>query len=164
MTTLYSLTDEYREALRVMEDAEIDEQTISDTLEALSGDIMDKGRNVAAFLQNMEADALAMKDAENRIAARRKSIDNKVARMKEYLRTNMEVCEITEISCPEFVVKLGKAKQVCQIDDADKLPEDCVTVKTTTAPDKRGILKRLKDGESINGASLAYGKSSLSIK
>jgi len=164
MTSLYAMTDEYREALRCMEADDIDDQVIADTLEALSGDIMDKGRNVAAFLQNLEVGADAIKSAEGRMAARRKVIENKVTRMKEYLRTSMEACDITEISCPEFVVKLGKPSAVCQIDDAELLPDDCVTTKTTTAPDKRGILRRLKDGEDIKGASLAYGKSKLSIK
>ena len=164
MTTLYALTDEYTEALRCMEADDIDAQTISDTLEALSGDIMDKGRNVAAYLQNLESDAAALKDAENRIAARRKVIENKTETMREYLRRNMEVCEITEIACPEFVVKLGKASPVCQIEDADQLPSDYVVTKTTSAPDKRTILKDLKAGKDIPGASLGYGKSKLSIK
>lgn len=164
MTTLYSLTDEYTEALKVMQDAEIDNQTILDTLEGLSGDVEAKGKNVAAFLQNLESDAKAMKDAENRIAVRRKTIENKVAHMKEYLRANMEKCDITEISCPEFVVKLGKPSAICQIDDESKLTSEYVVTKTTHSADKRLILKDLKADKDVPGASLAYGKSKLTIK
>ena len=164
MTTLYSLTDEYREALKGMQDADVDNQTILDTLEGLTGDVEAKGKNVAAFLQNLESDALALKDAENRIAARRKVIENKVSHMKEYLRVNMEKCEITEISCPEFVVKLGKPSAVCQIDDESKLGSDYIVTKTTSSPDKRLILKDLKADKDVPGASIGYGKSKLTIK
>ena len=164
MTSLYEMTSEYKEALQVMQEADISDEAIADTLEGLTGSIKDKGRNVAAFLQNLESDALAMKDAENRIAARRKTIENKVNQMKEYLRSNMEKCEITEISCPEFTVKLGKPSSICQIDDETKLTAEYVVTKTTHSADKRLILKDLKADKDVPGASLAYGKSKLTIK
>jgi hypothetical protein len=164
MESLYDLADEYKAALAVMHDSDIDEQTIIDTLEGLTGAIEAKGRNVAAFFLNLDSNAAQLKEAELRIAKRRKSIENKAAKLREYLRLNMTKCEITEISCPEFSVKLGKASQVVEVENESALPATLVTTTITTKPDKREILKRLKTGEIIEGARLAFGVPRLTIK
>lgn len=161
---LYELTKDYSEFLAVASNEEFDEQTIADTLEGIKGEIEEKGRNVAAYAQNLEADALAMKEAENRIAARRKAIERRIEWMKDYLRTNMEKCGITKIECPEFSVTLGKPSDVCEILDESLLPEDYVVTKVTKAPDKKLILKAIKDGFEVNGARIGKGKSRLLIK
>ena len=125
---------------------------------------MDKGRNVAAFFQNLEADAEALKAAEARIAARRKAIENRAEWLKEYLRSNMERCGITKIECPEFVVTLGKPRDVCEIISEDELPDLYVKTKVTKTPDKTLILKAMKDGYEVKGARIGKGKPSLTIR
>lgn len=161
---LYELTAEYRQFQQLVESEEFDEQTVADTLESIQGEIMDKGRNVAAFFQNLEADAEALKAAEARIAARRKAIENRAEWLKEYLRSNMERCGISKIECPEFVVTLGKPRDVCEIVNEDELPELYVKTKTTTTPDKTLILKAMKDGYEVPGARIGKGKPSLTIR
>lgn len=64
--TLYELSDEYRDALAVLNEMDLDEQTIADTLEGLQGAIEVKAQNVAMFTRNLEATAEAIKDAERR--------------------------------------------------------------------------------------------------
>ena len=71
---LYELSAQFNEFLSLAEQEEFDEQTISDTLESLTLEIEDKGRNVAAYTQNLEASINAMKEAERRMADRRKSL------------------------------------------------------------------------------------------
>jgi len=46
---LYELSAQFNEFLSLAEQEEFDEQTISDTLESLTLEIEDKGRNVAAY-------------------------------------------------------------------------------------------------------------------
>ena len=161
---LYELTAEYREFQQLVESEEFDEKTIADTLESIQGEIKDKGRNVAAFLQNLEADVEALKAAESRIAARRRTIENRAEWLKEYLRSNMERCGISKIECPEFVVTLGKPRDVCEIVNEDELPELYVKTKVTKSPDKTLILKAMKDGYNVPGARIGKSKPSLTIK
>ena len=47
MSSIYELTGEYLELMDMLEDEEIDEQTIIDTLEALDGEIENKADNYA---------------------------------------------------------------------------------------------------------------------
>lgn len=161
---LYELTAEYREFQQLVESEEFDEKTIADTLESIQGEIKDKGRNVAAFLQNLEADVEALKAAESRIAARRRTIENRAEWLKEYLRSNMERCGISKIECPEFVVTLGKPRDVCEIVNEDELPELYVKTKVTKSPDKTLILNAMKDGYNVPGARIGKSKPSLTIK
>lgn len=161
---LYELTTEFAEFQRLIDSEEFDEKTIADTLESIQGEIMDKGRNVAAFFQNLDAESEALKAAESRIAARRKSIESRADWLREYLRTNMERCGISKIECPEFVVTLGKPRDVCEIVNESELPDLYVKTKTVTTPDKALILKAMKDGYDVPGAKIGKGKSSLTIR
>ena len=45
MSSIYELTGEYLELMDMLEDEEVDEQTIIDTLEALDGEIENKADN-----------------------------------------------------------------------------------------------------------------------
>lgn len=164
MTTLYQLTEQYKQAFKALEDSDIDEKTIADTLEGLKGEVEEKGRNVAAYFQNLEADIEAMKEAERRISARRKNVEKQVAFFKDYLRDNMLKAGITEISCPEFCVKLGKPTVIAEIENESILPDEYVKVEVKKSPIKADILKALRFGADIPGARLAEGKARLTVK
>lgn len=154
---LYQITDRYELALREMVDMDIPAEAIADTLEGIEGEVTEKGRNVAAFFQNLEAEAMAMKIAEERIKARRQAIENKVARMKDYLKTNMERCGITEISCPEFVVRIRKNPPRVVVDSENDIPPEFVREKVIKEIDKRALGDALKDGLDIDAAHLEVG-------
>lgn len=159
---LYELSREYSEFLAIAGQEDFDPQTIADTLEGIKGEIEEKGKNVAAFSQNIEAEITAMKEAEKKIALRRKTLERKVEWMKNYLRENMERCGITKIECPEFRVTLGNPSEICDVFDEDVLPEDYFAVKKS--PDKKLIMQALKDGYEVPGAKIGHGVPRLSIR
>lgn len=161
---LYQIADEYKEVFDALAEAEADEQTFNDTLETFKDELVNKGRNVAAFFQNLDAEAKALKEAEARISARRKAIENKSDSLKSYLRENMERTEIKEISCAEFVVKLGKPSVICEIENAEEIPDEYKQEVVTVKIDKNVVKKALKEGKEVPGAKLGQGKSRLTIK
>ena len=77
---LYQIVDEYRDALNTLADMDLDEQTLADTLEGLQGEVTVKGQNVAAFILNMEAEAAAVKEVEQRLAKKRRAMENRSKR------------------------------------------------------------------------------------
>lgn len=163
MTSLYELTGEYQEAFHAMIDADMDEQTINDTLEGLQGAIEEKGRNVAAFFIGLQGDVDAMKEAEKRIAIRRKALENKIESMKDYLRSGMQKAGIKKISCPEFSVSVGKPSEVLEIFDESLVPENFFEPQPPKL--NKALLKQiLKSGESIQGAKISEGKARLTIR
>lgn len=135
-----------------------------DTIDSLSFDFAQKGRDVAAFFQNLDSDVAEMKQAEERIAARRRIKEKASERLKDYLRENMAACGITKIECPEFSITLGKASEVVEIEDISKIPVEFMVIKTTETPDKNAIKAAIKAGLLVDGVTLAEGKARLIIK
>jgi hypothetical protein len=154
--SLYSVTKDYEEAFFALADMDLPEDAISDTLEALEGELALKGANVAAFVLNLEAEAEKIKEAEKRIALRRKAFESKAQRIKDYLRENMERAGIKKIEALDksFAVTLLAPRASVAIDDESALPSDCV--KTAVSPDKAVIAQKLKDGIEVPGAHLEF--------
>jgi hypothetical protein len=157
--TLYEISTEYRQALEVLTDPENDlpAEVIADTLEGLQGTLQDKAVNVAKFFKNLEATAQAIKDAEQRMAARRKAIESRVTWMKTYLKDNMESCGITKIESPWFVLALQKNPAAVDIIDEAAIPDEFVEIVTTRKLDKTGIKRAIEFGVAVPGAILTRG-------
>lgn len=157
---LYELTDQFKQ----LESEDIDQDVLNDTLEAMEGEIMEKGRSVAAYFQNLDADVTAMKEAEKRIANRRKALEKRSEWLKDYLRENMARCDITKIECPEFSITLGKASKIVRVESESLIPKEFIKTKVTEIVDKIAIKKAIESGEAVEGAALVEGKARLLIK
>jgi chaperonin cofactor prefoldin len=163
--SLYHMTEEYRQALHELSNADLPEEVVRDTLEALGGELLKKGEAVAAFTLNLDAEVDAIKAVEKRISDRRKALEKRADNLREYLRTNMEKAGITEIKALDgsFTAKLGKGRPSVVIDDESLLPDDSDYVRWTKAPNKTAIADAIKAGKEVPGAHLET-KPSLSIK
>ena len=90
MTTLYEVSDTYLKALSdLVEQEDLDDDIVADTLESIEGEFTEKGLSVAAYIFDINAKATALKDAEARIKKRRLAQENKAARLEQYLKDNM---------------------------------------------------------------------------
>ncbi len=163
--SLYELSSTYLEALDFLTDPEADLpiEAVNDTLEGLSGELEDKAVNVAKFLRNMEATAQAIKDAEVKMAKRRKSLENRVKWMKSYLKGNMEHTGITKIECPFFKISIQNNPASVSIINEDAIPAEFKTQVISWIIDKTAIKNAIKVGKTVTGASLTNG-TRLSIK
>lgn len=45
MRSLYEITERYRQVLKLVDDSEFDEQTLTDTLEGVGGELQEKKRS-----------------------------------------------------------------------------------------------------------------------
>jgi hypothetical protein len=159
MTALYEIALDYRKAADQLADLDLDEQTIADTLDSLGGELEVKAQNVAMFVRNLEATAVAIKDAEGKMAARRKAIENRAERMKQYILENMQFCEIRQIECPWFKISIRENPSAVVVDAPDLIPEEFMRVPEPPppAPDKTAIAKALKAGQEVPGVHLMRG-------
>lgn len=159
LPALYELSHQYREALEVLADADLPPEVVSDTLEGLQGDLQEKATNVARFFRSLEATADAMKEAEERMAKRRKAVLNRVEQMKAYLLHNMQACQIKKIDGPEFSLSVRDNPASVVILDPAELPPELMVEKVSHSPDKRAIKERIEAGEVVPGARLERGQS-----
>ena len=165
MANLYELTDNYNKAMSDLLDIEgLDDQVFADTMEGLELELEYKLFNTAAYMQNIEADAKALKEAEDRIKSRRIIIENKVKRLNEYVRFNLDQSGIPKIERPEFRLSLRKGVEVVEIKDESIVPKDFINTKIIKSVDKKSAAKALKDGQQIPGLSLKRNKPNLVIK
>lgn len=156
MTALYQLTTEYRAAAERLHDLDLDDQTIADTLEGMAGAVEVKARNVAFVIRNCEALADQIKQAEEQMAARRKAIENRATRIRNYLLNNMQACGISKIECPEFKLSIHKNPGAVVIDAEGQIPCDLFVYPEAPPPrpDKKAIADRIKAGKEVPGAHL----------
>ena len=150
MTKLYELTQNY---LSVMEMAEeMDTDTLNDTLESIEEEIHDKAENIAKLVKNLNADVDALKSEEKRLADRRKSLENKVTHLKEYLQNQLEVAGLDKVKRPTLTVSIQNNPPSVKVLD-EKLLSDYM-IPQDPKLDKKAILTALKEGQEVNGAEL----------
>ena len=154
--SLYVLTGEYLALSNKLNDSDLDEQAILDTLEGASGELEVKAKNVAMFIRNLESTAEQIKLAEQAMSARRKSIENKAESIKRYLKDNMTRSGITEISCEYFALKIKKNPAKLVIDDAGQIPSNLYLYPSAPPPypDNSAIKALLTAGNEVAGAHL----------
>ena len=76
----------------------------------------------------------------------------------------LQTMELKKLNAGVHTISVRKGVQSVQIDDLEKLPPEFVEYVTDIKPDKNLIKEKLKLGQSIDGATLVTGKSSLIIK
>lgn len=164
--TLYELASEYATACAILADEETDEQAIADTLEGLRGSLETKAVNVGKFCRNLDVLAEQIKQAEQRLRARRQFIEARRDRVVAYLKGNLEAVNLPAIETPELTLKVKKNPPSVVIDDPAKVPARFLIVPETPppAPDKRAIGEALKQGEDVPGAHLDTTKTRLEIR
>ncbi len=124
-----------------------------DNFEQLEGERKEKLESVALYIKSLDADALAIKTEEKKLADRRAVKERKAERLREYVSRSMQTFGDPKIETPRVALSFRKSQAV-EIWDADEIPAIYLRQAAPT-PDKAAIKKALRNGESISGASLA---------
>lgn len=159
MTALYELAAEYRADAEKLADMDLDEQTLADTLEGLSGELEVKAQNVIMFTRNLEATAAAIKEAEAQMAARRKALENRAAGLRRYVLENMQFAGIQKIECPFFKLSIRDNPAAVDIYEPGLIPAQYMKQPEPPppAPDKTAIKAAITAGTEVPGARLTKG-------
>ena len=156
MTSLYNLVGERLALQNKLEELDFDQQTILDTLEGDSVAIQAKIEDYAFIIRNMESLPEQMKAEEKRLSDRRKAIENRVQRIKDWLLVNMQQAGITKIESPVFTVALQNNPASVIIDD-ESLIDDGFKRMPDPLPlvvDKKLIKMAIDAGQEVNGAHI----------
>lgn len=159
MTALYVLASEFRAAAEKLADLDLDPQTVSDTLEGLSGELEVKAQNVAHMVRAFEADAAAMKEWAKSATERAKAVENRAEALRDYLARCMETTGIEKIEGPGVKIGFRKSSAVV-IDGIALIPAAFMRTPEPPppAPDKKAIAEAIKAGEAVPGAHIEHRK------
>ena len=157
MNALYVLAQEYKSACETLADLDLDEQTIADTLEGMSGDLEVKATNVAMFARNLEATAAAIKDAEAQMASRRKALERRADHMRDYLLRNMQHAGIDKIEGAYMKISVRSNPPSVEVFDAAQVPAIYMRqpAPPPPSPDKAAIKAAFATGADVPGARIA---------
>ena len=163
--TLYELMTDYKNFLSAVENGDIPEEAIVDTLEAIEGDINEKIDNIACVLKVLEAEEKAIKDEVSRLEARLKVKVNAKNRTKNYLSEMMLSMGKTEFESPRNKITFRKTPGKVVFDDEKKFIEwakinaDGLLNYGKPSVDKTAIKVALANGAEIEGVRIESGQS-----
>ena len=163
--TLYELTSEYLDLLAMLEDPDVDEDLINDTLEGIDGELEVKADGYARVMRQMDADAKAIKAEEERLANRRKSLENRSAALKSRLQQMMEITGKVKFKTELFSFGIQKNPAAVVMDEQyiENIPE-CYLIIQEPKIDKQKIKEDLKAGLDLEGIAHLEQTESLRIR
>ena len=165
MANIYELTQDYLRLLEMAEDPELDPEVIADTFEGIEGELEIKAENYAKVMKNLEGDIAALKAEEERLAKKRKAIENNIKRMKGTLQEAMELTGKTKFKTDLFSFGIQKNAPSVVIDAADirDIPEDYLKFKEPEV-DKTAIKNAINAGVNFEGLAHLEVSQSLRIR
>lgn len=157
--TLFQIAAEYREAAETLAQLDLDEQTLKDTLEGMSGDITVKAQNYAFIIRNMESLAEAAKQAAAGMTGRAKAIQARAERIRSHLLDGMQFAGIKKIECPQFTLSLRGNNPSVVVFDEKQIPLAYMSMPPVPpppqlTPNKTMIAAAIKAGIEVPGCRL----------
>mgnify|MGYP002514674598 CR=1 FL=1 len=149
----------------MMEDPELDPQTLADTMEGIEGELEVKAESYAKVMKNLEADVSAIKAEIDRLSERKKTIENNIKRMKAALQYAMELTGKTKFKTPLFSFGIQKNPAAVVMDEGyiENIPERFL-IPQDPVIDKKAIKEALKAGEDLEGIAHLEQSESLRIR
>lgn len=96
----------------------------------------------------------AQKMAEISTAARKAQ-----ERLKEYIKSAMELRGTVDLEGNDFRFKITKAAPSVEVLKLDEIPEQFINSKVVKTPDKKRIAKAIEGGQTVPGVKLEYSSS-----
>jgi hypothetical protein len=165
---LYEIRSQYLDCLNRIENGEIDEEFIKDTIESLDGDFDEKVNSIACFIKGLDGDITALKLEADNLKQRADNKAKKADRLKQYIFESMKAVSRVKVETPQNVISVKKNPP--KVDVGENFLEwakdnDFELLKHTEeyVPDKTAIKDALKRGIEIPYCRLVQGES-LSIK
>lgn len=157
---LFEIAAEYRADVAKLEDLELDEQTLLDTLEAIGGELETKAMNTAFVAKNLEATAAQIEVHAKAMTDRAKAMKNRAERLRNYLKDGLKLAKVDKIDTPYFRIKIALNPPSVKIEDESLIPDAFKTdpEPPKPMPNKSLIAQALKDGFQVPGCSLVRGE------
>lgn len=162
---LYEIKDLYYKFYNMLENGEIEEDAIADTLESLDGEFDDKADNIACLIKALKAESDAIKQEEKALKERRESKERKAESLKDYLSGTMLKLGKSKVETPRNVLSFRKSTSLEITNEGwfmEKYP-DLVKTEIKKSIPKKEVTDLIKTGKEFVGVQLVE-KQNLQIK
>lgn len=158
---LYEIAGNIRELADMA--GELDDDTIRDTLESLTGDLTEKADSIGKLSKMLTRQAEACNLEATRLKDRAAKLEKRNESILSYLQACMVVADVKRVENSLFNISIRKMPPVVQLDE-ELLPKKWLVERITYAPDKRGIKAAIEAGTDVRGATLVTGREKLYIR
>lgn len=157
MSNLFDLNESELEILEMLENEELSFEDVKDTLDSIREEQKRKYDFMQKMILSLKGDVNTLKERETSLNKRRKSYENKIKSLQNYMLDSMKYKGETKFKTEEFTYFIRKS-ETTQIEDENVIPDK---YKTPQLPkvDKTQIKKDLKSGIDVSGASLIENES-----
>lgn len=140
-----------------LKDMDIEEGDLNSALENIDDEIETKADNIAKVLRDFDGDIEALKSEEERLAKKRKAIENRQKQLKEYLQNAMLVLDKRKFKTDLFSFNIQKNAPSLKILDESKIPEDYYKIEKKL--NKNDLKEAVKNGLFEDAAELVSSES-----
>lgn len=160
MANIYELTGAFNALWNLMEEGEIDDETLQEVFNNTAEELSAKLEGYCKFIKNLESDIAGLKAEEKRLADRRRTMENTIERAKVAMQRAMTTAGEKKIPCGSFTVALQNNPPKCVIDmSVSDIPSKYLIPQEPTI-DKKLLLEDLKaSGEQVPYAHIEQGES-----
>ncbi len=151
--TLYELTELYTNLM----DLDLEDEDVQQALGDIDEKIEVKADNIAKLIRGLEGQKDICKAEEERICKRRKSIENRIDNLKEYLKATMIATDKRKFKTDLFSFNIQKNKTSIKILNEEKVPEEYVEYDRKVLKDK--LKKAITEGLEVDYAELVQTES-----
>jgi hypothetical protein len=123
----------------------------------------DKLENIAKLIKNLDSESIAFDVEIKRLSTRKKSADNTVKRLKEYVKESMETAGKSKVECGVFKWAIQKSNASVFIEDEDDIPKEFM-VDQDPKVDRKGLMAALKAGREIPGCEIVSDNTHIRLR
>ena len=168
MASLYDLTGDYAKFAEYMEQVELEpemQEALEDALNNLGEDIEIKLENYAKIIKNFESDIAGLKAEEERLAKKRKAMENSIKNMKQRMTEAMIRTGKVDIKGElfKFKVQANPPAVVMDVNYIEDVPEKYLIAQDPKI-DKKKLAEDLKAGVDLDGVAHLEASASIRIR
>jgi len=158
MANLYELKGSFLQLQEMLEDVEMDKQTVLDTMESINFEIEEKAQGYAMIIKNLSSDANGLKAEEERLSTIRKAVEGRIDTLKRNLEQSMIELGKTKFKTPLFSFNVQKNAPSLEITDESFVP---IIFYKEVAPtlDRKALLNAIKGGQIFKGVGMKQTES-----
>lgn len=155
---LYEINEKYSILLESIENGDIPEECIKDTLDSVEGELIDKLDNIVSYIKQLKIEKEGIKEEVKNLQERVKQKENKIKNLEEYVFANMKLAKKNKVETSKNIIRIAKNPASIVITDEEKAIEYLKEVegglKIKTEISKTVVKELLKKGEELEFANL----------
>lgn len=154
---LYDISERYKNLMQLMEEGEVPEDILKESLNSVEEEFEEKANNIAKLVKTEKAEVAVLKEEIKRLTNRAKAKENNSKNLQKYLEENMIMAGKEKFKTTLFSFNIQANAKSLKIIDENLIPEK---YKFTEVNYLKDVIKNdIKNGLDVPGVDLVQTRS-----